>query len=109
MLRPLPHPTSLTTLAPRGRAFGASAPILLSLYLLVLVASPVLHHDFACHQRSPVHCQACLAHPPAPPAPDVATLTLTRLLPAEAIVGTIEAKRTWAAGAPLPGRSPPLA
>jgi len=33
------------------------------LYALVLLASPLLHHDFDCHLRSAQHCVACLAQP----------------------------------------------
>jgi hypothetical protein len=40
----------------------------LGLYALVVLASPVLHHDFDCHLKSPRHCQACVANPLAPRA-----------------------------------------
>ncbi|MGE0453488.1 MAG: hypothetical protein AB7O37_00060 [Vicinamibacteria bacterium] len=33
------------------------------LYALVLLASPLLHHDFDCHLKSAQHCVACLAQP----------------------------------------------
>jgi hypothetical protein len=48
--------------------------LLLGLYVAAILATPLLHHDFACHQKSPTHCQACTANPlasrierPAPP------------------------------------------
>lgn len=33
------------------------------LYALVLLATPLLHHDFDCHLKSAQHCVACLAQP----------------------------------------------
>ena len=44
----------------------AAIPLWTSLYLLVLLVSPVLHHDFDCHQKSPGHCVSCVANPLAP-------------------------------------------
>jgi hypothetical protein len=37
----------------------------LALYVFVLVVSPVLHHDLACHVKTPGHCDACAASPVA--------------------------------------------
>ncbi len=31
------------------------------LYGALLVAGPFLHHDFACHQKSRVHCTVCIS------------------------------------------------
>ena len=39
-----------------------------ALYGLLLMAAPMLHHDFACHQKSPTHCGSCTASPSAPHA-----------------------------------------
>lgn len=39
-----------------------------TLYGVLLMAAPVLHHDFACHQKSPTHCGSCTASPSAPHA-----------------------------------------
>ena len=44
----------------RSRRFLA---LFVFLYALVLLASPLLHHDFDCHLRSAQHCVACLAQP----------------------------------------------
>src|SRR5262249_5524449 len=41
------------------------AAVALSLYALLLAVSPVLHHDLACHVKSPTHCDACVANSPA--------------------------------------------
>jgi hypothetical protein len=38
----------------------------LILYGVVLAVSPALHHDFACHLKTPTHCDACHASPVAP-------------------------------------------
>ncbi len=37
----------------------------LALYALLVTVSPVLHHDLACHVKSPGHCDACVANSPA--------------------------------------------
>lgn len=33
----------------------------LALYVVVIMAAPGLHDDFACHQNSPIPCSACIA------------------------------------------------
>lgn len=33
------------------------------IYVVVLLVSPILHHDLACHIKSPTHCDACVANP----------------------------------------------
>lgn len=79
----------------------------LGLYALVLVGSPMLHHDFACHLKSKTHCDACLANPLAPRAEPGVRLDALRLPP----VGAVEALRQEASepSSPIcsPGRSPP--
>jgi hypothetical protein len=77
-------------------------------YGLVLAVTPLLHHDFECHQRTPGHCVACIATPAAlgggPAALEVSP-TLTD-------VGGVEPTAAAAAEAPLAaeshGRAPPL-
>jgi hypothetical protein len=32
-------------------------------YGVVLGTSPLLHHDFACHLKTPSHCDACVSSP----------------------------------------------
>ena len=39
------------------------AALALSLYGLLAAISPALHHDLACHVKSPGHCDACVANP----------------------------------------------
>jgi hypothetical protein len=35
----------------------------LAAYAILLAANPLLHHDVACHQKSPTHCAACTSSP----------------------------------------------
>lgn len=62
----------------RGRWLGWGAVLLLSLFVAALSVGELLHHDFACHLKSPTHCTACasapaasLSHTPGPGAADV--------------------------------------
>jgi hypothetical protein len=54
-------------------------------YLSVLAFTPVFHHDFLCHLKSPTHCDACTASPAAsgieqdPPLDSVCWLAAERL------------------------------
>jgi hypothetical protein len=79
-----------------------------SLYLLVLSASPALHHDFACHQRAPGHCQACLAQPSAQRAPEGIGLSAQRLADAGPIEARVEREPKLSVTASSTGRSPPV-
>ena len=79
----------------------------LLVYVVVLCASPILHHDLDCHLKSPAHCPGCVASPAALRGESAAELRETRLPPAEAV-----AYETALAAAPLvaggvKGRSPP--
>ena len=79
----------------------------LVLYAAVLFATPFLHHDFACHQRTPRHCPACVANPPAPRAvenPGPVADTLADAGAIEALLHPSPARRTVVSS---PGRSPP--
>lgn len=77
------------------------------LYLLFLAVSPLLHHDFECHVKTPSHCGACMASPIGLSAAQGAPLGATHLHDA----GSVKAVRapapepTFAVVAP--GRSPP--
>ena len=67
------------------RAFWSSrrralACLALSLYVVLLVVSPILHHDLACHVKSPTHCDACAANPLASRV-EAAVLTILTGLP----------------------------
>jgi hypothetical protein len=97
----------LTAHSPRGRAHGASVLLAASLYVLVLAASPLLHHDFACHQRAPGHCGACIAQPSALRAPDSIGISAQRLADAGPIEARVEREPRLSVAVPTPGRSPP--
>ena len=80
---------------------------LLAVYVAVLCASPIFHHDLDCHLKSPAHCPGCVASPAALRGEGVIDLGETHLPPAGAVGH--EAAR---AAAPLvahglKGRSPP--
>jgi hypothetical protein len=97
--------TQLTAASPKGDRLGRAA--VLVLYLAVLFGSPFFHHDLACHQRTPGHCQACRANPPAPRAAE--TLAVAAIPLDE--VGSIEnaSRGSTPRHVPIssPGRSPP--
>jgi hypothetical protein len=91
----------------RGR-FPGTLVVSLGLYAVVLLASPTLHHDFACHLKSPGHCPACIANPPTSGAESTGALGAALFvdfgraitLPAESFLPRPDALS-------LPGRSPP--
>ncbi len=79
----------------------------LGLYALVLVVSPLLHHDLDCHLRSPSHCSACTANPLASRVESGVRLDALRL-PVAGCVETLRQKAPHAASPVcLPARSPP--
>lgn len=90
----------------RARALRTRALVVAGLYALLVMSAPVLHHDFACHQKSPTHCVACSASPSAPRA--VATVVV---VPALTELGrVVDATRAPLRARPilaLPGRAPP--
>jgi hypothetical protein len=55
--------------------------IALAVYAALFAASPALHHDFACHVKSPTHCEACANNPLASRV-ETAVLAVTAALPA---------------------------
>jgi hypothetical protein len=94
---------------PTFRRLRLLAAVGLVLYTLVLFASPVLHHDLACHLKTPGHCDACAMSPVASRVESAVVTGLPRLAQA----GTVEAARE---AAPRPwtrvaasGRAPPAA
>src|SRR6185295_9410531 len=87
-----------------GRACFVAA---LLVYGIVLLVTPVLHHDLVCHLKSPTHCHACVANPLASRIESGAHLSAIQL--AEA--GRVEPERA-AASVVTPclsatGRAPP--
>jgi hypothetical protein len=90
----------------RARALRTRAWFVAALYALLVMSAPVLHHDFACHQKSPTHCVACTANPSAPRA--VATVAVTpTLAELERVADAGRALLHARAVLSLPGRAPP--
>jgi hypothetical protein len=52
--------------------------MLVAIYTGVLLLTPGLHHDFACHQNSRTHCTSCLS---SQSAPNVDILTVPGCVP----------------------------
>jgi hypothetical protein len=88
----------------RARLLGALA---LSLYALLVAISPALHHDLACHVKSPAHCDACVANSPASRAEPRTSLEAPLLTLAGEAPGCQQAQEHRASFAPTSGRSPP--
>jgi hypothetical protein len=88
----------------RRRLLGALA---LSLYAVLAAISPALHHDLACHVKSPGHCDACVANPLASRTEPATGLDAP---PMRAVGETpiyAEPREHWAPVAPARGRAPP--
>jgi hypothetical protein len=80
----------------------------LLLYAALSASGPALHHDFDCHLKTPGHCGACTANPPAFGAEPVGSLGTTTFHAAE----IVERGRTSNPAAPSltlrSERSPPF-
>lgn len=90
----------------RARHVRAWALATVGLYALLVMGAPVLHHDFACHQKSPWHCVACVSSPSAPRA--TAKVVVAPVL--SEIGRVLDRERLQFGERPLlslPGRSPP--
>lgn len=83
------------------------AHVVLAGFILVLLTGPFLHHDFACHQKSPTHCTSCMSSPFATSVEQSWALQPLRL----PLADQLHRESVQAAGAliaaQLPGRSPP--
>ena len=86
----------------------AGAWLGLALYAIFLLAAPLAHHDFACHQTTPAHCPACVAADSGLDSPLRVSFVAERL-PA---LGTLAVCIPAAGGTWLPsaaaGRAPPV-
>jgi hypothetical protein len=85
-----------------------AAVVSFGLYALVILWSPVLHHDFACHLKSPTHCTACTASPAAPRIEQSPTLLVRLPLTAQRTQALAEKSAAKVSLPRLPGRSPPV-
>jgi len=80
----------------------------LAVYAAILVVSPVLHHDLACHVKSPTHCEACATNPLASRVEPAGSMALTGLPIAGEVVAVAVAHHARANLAPAVGRGPPF-
>lgn len=79
----------------------------LALFTLLVSVSPLLHHDLACHLKTPTHCTACLASPPASRIERAAGPECWTLRRAERVEGLCQDAVDLADVVRTPGRSPP--
>jgi hypothetical protein len=81
--------------------------VALSLYTLVLLGSPILHHDLECHLKRPGHCDACTANPQAPRIETGLGLVAAPLLAAGRVECGHVSSPSAAGFSPTRGRAPP--
>ena len=88
----------------RRRAWGRLA--VLGLFALVTLVAPLLHHDFECHLKSRMHCDACTASPTASRV-ESGVVLFVHVGPLRAgVPESVEAK-ACAQRPSSPGRAPP--
>jgi len=90
-----------------GRRAAFWLPLVLGLYALVLVGSPALHHDLACHLKSPTHCDACTANPLASRTEVGVSLAESQLRPVGWVRAEGDVSPRHASTSASSGRSPP--
>lgn len=83
--------------------------IVVLLYALVVVASPLLHHDFDCHLKSAQHCIACLSQPLGSTSGQGAPLLGPGPIVAESVVPAAEQVFLLMLEPRALGRAPPAA
>lgn len=96
---------SVAAPAQRRRALGRI--VVLGLYVLVALVAPLLHHDFECHLKSRLHCDACTASPAASSIEAGVTL-FVHVGPLRASVPESDEARSHAEPPASPGRAPPF-
>ena len=79
----------------------------MSLYVLFLAVSPLLHHDLECHVKTPNHCGACLASPLGMVAALGTQLDATHLNDAGGVKTVLPRGFEPTFAVVAPGRSPP--
>ena len=102
-----PYTKTMAREAPRDGWPRAVLCGLLAVYVAVLCASPVFHHDVDCHLKSPAHCPGCVASPAAVRGENAADLGETHLPPAEAVGSETAVAAATLVAHGLKGRSPP--
>jgi hypothetical protein len=90
------------------RAPGPRRPwIVVALYALVFLGSPIFHHDIECHLKTPGHCDACAANPQVSRIETGVGLALATLPEAGRTVAARTAAPAPPLGSPHSGRAPP--
>jgi len=95
----------VTSSARRRRAHGRL--VVLGLFALVTLVAPLLHHDFECHLKSRIHCDACTASPAASRIESGVTLFIHIGPLRPGVPESVEAKARVERPS-SPGRAPPL-
>ena len=80
--------------------------VVLALFALVALVAPLLHHDFECHLKSRLHCDACTASPTASKIESGVALALHQVSLRPEPPESVEAK-TRVERPSSPGRAPP--
>ena len=80
--------------------------MVLALFALVALVAPLLHHDFECHLKSRLHCDACLSSPTASKIESGVTLFVGQAVLRPEPPESVEAKDA-ALRPSSPGRAPP--
>jgi len=83
------------------------AILAVTVYAALVMASPVLCHDLACHAKSRTHCDACLASPLASPVEARTALDVPPLPAAGETPCDDEQREEQPGAARTSGRSPP--
>jgi hypothetical protein len=80
--------------------------IVLGLYAVISLVAPLLHHDFECHLKSRIHCDACTRTPVATGIETGVTL-LVHMEPLRPIFPESVEAKACAERPSSPGRAPP--
>lgn len=83
------------------------ALLALAVFALVVLAAPVLHHDLACHVKTPLHCHACVAKPLASRAEAAFGTEALGLRPLAGVATAEPRVVPCLPAASRPGRAPP--
>ena len=94
----------MTASARRRRAWGRLA--VLGLFALVTLVAPLLHHDFDCHLKSRLHCDACTASRTASKI-EAGAVLFVRIGPLRPTVPESVEAKSCADRPSSPGRAPP--
>ena len=98
------HTDFVLALSERRKRLGRF--IVLGLYALVAIATPLLHHDLACHFQSKSHCDACTASSTASRIESVPTIG-GHSAPVSELSATEERQPATAFRSVSSGRAPP--